>query len=113
MKSSKTVLLHLGHLGSSSDSMTYIRHLGHPTNTIELNSGLLIDKSDDTHELRGETEADRLGDSIVGFAPLGLALGGDKFNFKSNFCMLLSPFLLLMISSLIMGSSKLLFCLFY
>ena len=39
--------------------------------------------SDDTHELGGEvgdTAANRVGDSA-----LGLALGGDKFSFKSSF----------------------------
>ena len=109
-KSSKTVLLHLGHLGSSSNSMTYIRHLGHPTNTIGLDSGLLIDMSDDKHELGGDIEDDRVGDSILEVAPI-VELGGDKFNFKSNFGMLLLPCLLLMVSSLVIWSSKLLFCL--
>lgn len=78
-KSSKTVLLHLGHLGSSSESMTYIKHLGQPTRTIEVASGLeeylgsceppvagggsLIMSSDDRHELGGEIEGERVGDS--------------------------------------------------
>lgn len=90
-KSSKTVLLHLGHLGSSSDSMTYMRHLGHPTTTIEVASGLLEQRtaasswlsSDDTHELGGEvgeTEADRFGDESI----LRFALGGERFSFKSS-----------------------------
>ena len=96
-KSSKTVLLHLGHLGSSSESMTYIRHLGHPTRTMDVASGLLEYLtvlvstswfiSDDTHELGGDvgdTIDDRLGDST-----LGLSLGGDRFSFNSS----LGPFL--------------------
>ena len=80
--------------------MTYIRHLGHPTNTIGLDSGLLIDMSDDKHELGGDIEDDRVGDSILEVAPI-VELGGDKFNFKSNFGMLLLPCLLLMVSSLV------------
>eukprot|EP01018_Ginkgo_biloba_P016779 Gb_06950 [translate_table: standard] len=33
-KSSRTELLHFGHLGSARDNITYMRHLGHPTSTI-------------------------------------------------------------------------------
>lgn len=91
-KSSKTVLLHLGHLGSSSDSITYIRHLGHPTRTMDvvvasLQLPVSSSISDDTHELGGDvgdTVADRLGDST-----LGLNLGGDRLSFNSS----LGPFL--------------------
>ena len=85
------MLLHFGHFGSSSDSITYIRHRGHPTSIIDVASGLLeyltlptvISSSDDTHELGGDvgdTVADRLGDSTPLFA-----LGGDRFNFSSSF----------------------------
>lgn len=63
-----------------------MRHLGHPTSTIEVASGLLDSGSgfvsDDTHELGGDvgdTVADRLGDSTI-----GLALGGDRFSFRSS-----------------------------
>lgn len=86
------MLLHLGHLGSSSDSITNMRHLGHPTSTMDVASGLLEylpSSSDDTHELGGvvgDTVADRLG-----VAACGLRLGGDKLSFKSSF----GPFLLL------------------
>lgn len=100
-KSSKTVLLHFGHLGSSSESMTYIKHLGQPTSTMDVASGLFEYRrlsswlsSDDTHELGGDvgdTVADRLGDSAN-----GLALGGERFSFKSSFGPL--PFLRLMMS---------------
>lgn len=102
-KSSRTVLLHLGHFGSSSESITYIRHLGHPTRTMDVASGLLEYLtlastswfiSDDTHELGGDvgdTVADRLGDST-----LGLSLGGDRFSFNSS----LGPFLRLIFISL-------------
>lgn len=91
-KSSKTELLHLGHLGSFSDSITYMRHLGQPTSTIEVASGLLGYRSaaasswfssNDTQELGGDvgdTVADRLGDDMN-----GCARGGDKFNFNSSF----------------------------
>ncbi|KAJ7971628.1 hypothetical protein O6P43_009633 [Quillaja saponaria] len=89
-KSSKTVLLHLGHLGSSSESITYMRQRGQPTNTMEVASGLLEYlilsswfSSDDTQELCGEvgdTVAALLGDST-----LGLALGGDRLSFRSSF----------------------------
>lgn len=84
--------LHLGHLGSSSDSITYMRHLGHPTRTIDVASGLLEyfpSSSDDTHELGGD-----VGDTVaerLGVATCGLRLGGDRFSFKSSF----GPFLLL------------------
>lgn len=99
-KSSKTVLLHLGHFGSSSESITYIRHLGQPTSIMEVGSGLLEClrlsswlSSDDTQELGGDvgdTVADRLGDSC-----LRLTLGGDRFSFKSSFGPF--PFLQLMV----------------
>lgn len=67
-----------------------MRHLGQPTSTMEVASGLLECgtvsswfNSEDTHELGGdvvgETVADRLGDST-----LRLALGGDKFSFRSS-----------------------------
>lgn len=99
-KSSKTVLLHLGHLGSSSESITYMRHLGHPTRTMDVASGLFEYRrllsswlsSDDTQELGGDvgdSVADRLGESANGFA-----LGGERFSFKSSFGPL--PFLRLM-----------------
>lgn len=86
------MLLHLGHLGSSSDSITYIRHLGHPTRTMDVVVASLLlpvstSISDDTHELGGDvgdSVADRLGDST-----LGLSLGGDRFSFNSS----LGPFL--------------------
>ncbi|KAJ7976186.1 hypothetical protein O6P43_006003, partial [Quillaja saponaria] len=86
-KSSKTVLLHLGHLGSSSESITYIRQRGQPTSTMEVASGLLEFfmlsswfSSEDTQELVGDTVADRFGDSTP-----GLALVGERFSFKSSF----------------------------
>ncbi|KAG8374057.1 hypothetical protein BUALT_Bualt11G0091300 [Buddleja alternifolia] len=82
--SSKTVLLHLGHLGSSCGSITYMRHLGQPTSTMDVASGLAErDSSDDTHELCGDvgsTVRERLGDSSGGW----LALDGVKFNFRSS-----------------------------
>lgn len=83
--------MHLGHLGSSSDSITYMRHLGHPTSTIDVASGLLEyfpSSSDDTHELGGD-----VGDTVaerLGVATCGLRLG-DRLSFKSSF----GPFLLL------------------
>ena len=57
------MLLHLGHRGSSCGSMTYIKHLGHPTTTIDADddSGLLEYfrlSSDETHDLAGETSGD-------------------------------------------------------
>lgn len=84
------MLLHLGHLGSSSDSMTYMRHLGQPTSTIDVASGLLKyfpSSSDDTHELGGD-----VGDTVaerLGVATCGLRRGGDRWSFKSS----LGPFL--------------------
>lgn len=74
LKSRRTVLLHFGHLGSSSDNMTYIRHRGQPTSNIEVVSGLLgclpCSVSDETQELGGEVEVedevdDRFGEFIT------------------------------------------------
>ncbi|GAA0155018.1 hypothetical protein LIER_12845 [Lithospermum erythrorhizon] len=91
-KSNKTVLLHLGHLGSSFDNMTYMKQRGHPASIIEVVSGLLghctkmLSSSGlgslDTHELAGDNsmeENDVLGDDEFAL------LGGDKFNFSSSF----------------------------
>jgi hypothetical protein len=50
--------LHRGHLGccSSPDSITYIRHCGHPTTTIGFAGTLTASSvSDDKHELAGES----------------------------------------------------------
>lgn len=95
------MLLHLGHLGSSSASITYMRHLGHPTSIMDVASGLEAYRgdssrflSDDTQELGGDvgdTVNDRLGDSTRGL--LGI-LGGERFNLRSS----LGPFLLLISS---------------
>lgn len=71
MTSSKQVLLHLGHLGSASANMTYIKHLGHPTSNMDVvDSGLLArrrcwpgESSDDTHELVGDVVIELLGDN--------------------------------------------------
>lgn len=61
-KSRRTVLLHFGHLGSDSDNMTYIKHLGHPTSTIDVVASGLLEyfklSSDDTHELGGDVSGD-------------------------------------------------------
>lgn len=91
------MLLHLGHLGSSSDNITYIRQRGQPTSIIDVASGLFeyltaaaISSSDDTHEVGGDvgdTVADRLGDSTPLFA-----LGGDKFSFRSSFGVAAPPY---------------------
>lgn len=66
-----------------------MRHLGHPTSTMDVASGLLEYLrasswllSDDTHELGGDvgdTVADRPGDSTLGFT-----LGGERFSFRSS-----------------------------
>ena len=82
------MLLHFGHFGSCSDSITYIKQRGHPTSIIVAASGLFeydLAASDDTHELGGEvgdTVADRFGDSTPLFPP---PLGGDRFSFSSSF----------------------------
>lgn len=91
-KSRRTVLLHFGHFGSSSESITYMRQRGHPTRTIEVVSGLveyLTDGSswfisDETHELGGEVGevvAERLGDRTI---LLWLDVGGERFSFSSS-----------------------------
>jgi len=66
-----------------------MRQRGQPTNSMEVASGLLDPFSDETHELGGDTDADRVGDDSI----LLFTLGGDKFSFKSSFGPL--PFLLL------------------
>ena len=87
-KSSSTVLLHCGHFGSTSDNMTYMRHRGHPTSSIDVESVLLehckvSSGSDETHEpsidMSEEEDVETFGDSSGEFA-----LGGDKFSFKSS-----------------------------
>jgi len=87
-KSSKTVLLHLGHFGFSSGMMTYIKHAGQPRSIIvfsenSLSSGL---GSRDTQELVGD---DIL--SIKGCALWDVTLGDDDmFSVKSRFGCLIS-----------------------
>lgn len=101
------MLLHLGHLGSSSESMTYMRQRGHPTSTMEVASSGLVEwlllllfpsswfSSVETQEVVGDvgdTVADRFGDDSN---LLWLTLGGDRFSFSSSFGPL--PFLRLMV----------------
>jgi hypothetical protein len=90
LKSSSTALRHLGHLGSSRDSITYIMHRGHPARTMvgaapppaggAAASGL---PSDDTHELGGdavddEDEDTRRGDEVLLLlSPPGLVVVDD------------------------------------
>ncbi|KAG6466965.1 hypothetical protein ZIOFF_075232 [Zingiber officinale] len=90
-KSSRSVLWHLGHLGSISDSITYMRHRGHPASTIDVASGLLdfCSSSDDTHELGGEIGGDDEEESsssstsiLVDGPPLALICFGDMFSFR-------------------------------
>ena len=66
-----------------------MRHRGHPTSTIDVDSGLLgqcivSSGSDETHEpsidMSEENEVETFGDSTGEFA-----LGGDKFSFNSSF----------------------------
>lgn len=109
---SKTVLLHLGHLGlASSDSITYIRHRGHPTRTIDVtvdDSWLLLlypelfalvcwssDRQDGRREL-SQNGADACGDPST--VPRRLDLGGDRLRVSSSFGLL--ALLLLFIISL-------------
>lgn len=65
-----------------------MRHRGHPTSNIDVESGLLghckvSSGSDETHEpsidTSEEKEVETFGDSSGEFA-----LGGDKFSFKSS-----------------------------
>jgi hypothetical protein len=65
------VLWHLGHRGSSRDSITYIMHRGHPARIIGKppttpSSGL---PSDDTHELGGDAVEDDDDESLLGDPP--------------------------------------------
>ncbi|RWW46645.1 hypothetical protein BHE74_00047410 [Ensete ventricosum] len=96
-KSTSTVLLHLGHLGSFSESMTYMRQRGHPASTIDdVASGLsacFCSSSDDTHELGGDTDGDEDESSsssdtttaLVDGPPLALTCFPDRFSFSSTF----------------------------
>ncbi|MFS8008777.1 hypothetical protein Hanom_Chr14g01276881 [Helianthus anomalus] len=69
---------------------------------MDVASGLLeyrSSASDDTQELVGDMVADRVGNSSV----CRLAVGGDKFSFKSSFRSPPLPFLRLMfLSSIIL-----------
>lgn len=97
-KSSKTELLHLGHLGSDSDNITYIKHLGHPTTTIDVDSGLLEYfklSSDETHDLGGDIS----GDTVAACCP---RLGGDKFSFSSSCCLSIVCLVLLLFLRMLM-----------
>lgn len=92
--SRSTVLLHLGHLGYSSASITYIKQRGHPASIIDVVSGLLEYRSStfssswtissDTQEFVGDIVIgdDRLGDSwwVIGQR----VFGGDKLSFRSS-----------------------------
>lgn len=69
-KCSSTGLLHRGHLGccSSPDTITYMRHCGHPTTTIGFGATACCTSSsasDDTHELAGDSAADPPPDIVV------------------------------------------------
>jgi hypothetical protein len=71
LKSRRTALWHLGHRGSSRDSITYIMHRGHPARIIGKppttpSSGL---PSDDTHELGGDAVEDDDDESLLGDPP--------------------------------------------
>ena len=78
------VLLHLGHLGSPSLTIIYIRQREHPTSTMEMSSGLRVQprllllllllllsswlSSLDTHELDGDVGGaigNRVGESGI------------------------------------------------
>lgn len=59
-----------------------MRQRGQPTSNIEVASGLFGPFSDETQELGGDNEADRVGDNSI---LLISSLGGDRFSFKSSF----------------------------
>lgn len=90
-KSRSTVLLHFGQRGSASESMTYMRHLGHPTSTIEVASGLLEYfrlSSEETHERVGDSDSsDEDVDILLCLLTTLVAVSAtDRFSFKSNSC---------------------------
>ncbi|URD82401.1 hypothetical protein MUK42_19666 [Musa troglodytarum] len=83
-KSRRTALLHLGHLGSSPGSMTYMRQRGQPASTIDGPSGLSA--SDDRQELgeddpRGESSPPVVA-ILLEVSPL---VGNARFSFRSSF----------------------------
>jgi hypothetical protein len=63
------VLWHLGHRGSSRDSITYIMHRGHPARIIGTPTPASGLPSDDTHELGGDAVDDDDDDSLLGEPP--------------------------------------------
>lgn len=74
-----TGLLHLGQVGSSSESKTYMKHLGHPARTMEVAS---CSCSDDRKELGDDENDDPVGDRRdVWYSSM---LGGDKFSCRSS-----------------------------
>ncbi|WOK96457.1 hypothetical protein Cni_G05164 [Canna indica] len=113
-KSSRTVLLHFGHLGSFSDSITYMRHRGHPASTIDVASGLFdfCSPSDDTHELGGdidgeddESSSSSSTTALVDGPPLALICFADRFSFRSGFGFF--PWLRLISSPLLYNNNSL------
>ena len=104
-KSSRTVLLHLGHFGSSWESITYIRQRGQPTRTIEI--GFSISSwlgSEETHEF-GEAVFDLLGDRTILICSPWEG-GGERFSFNSSLGPLLFLRLIDPLLSLSLGVEK-------
>ena len=68
LKSRRTLFLQRGHLGSLSESITYIRQIGHPARTIGVFSGLDFPSSDseETQELGGEEDEEDEVEYLLG-----------------------------------------------
>lgn len=87
-KASKTVLLHLGHLGLAPDSITYMRHRGHPTRTIDFTVGSCMMRLLGCPKLFAFALV--AGDSsTVPRPPDGL--GGERLRVSSSFGVPLAP----------------------
>lgn len=100
------MLLHLGHFGLFTDNITYIKHLGHPTSIIEFVSELLgqLENARSSLGLGSRETQELVGDMMISIEEeddddllggegsfLGkIALGGDKFSFKSSFACVFS-----------------------
>ncbi|CAL9208801.1 unnamed protein product [Musa hybrid cultivar] len=104
-KSRRTALLHLGHLGSSPGSMTYMRQRGQPASTIDGPSGLSA--SDDRQELgedvpRGESSPPVVA-ILLEVSPL---VGNARFSFRSSFWLSPWPLRLLILLLLLLWQKQ-------
>lgn len=102
-----SLVLHLGHFGSTSESITYIRHRRHPTSSIgwgpPITPPLIIlsSASDDTHEppsiISDDISDPEFHVQTPSSGEFGL-IGGDKFSSTSSFGLAVVPLPLILVS---------------